>query len=123
MAAVSPEDCFSPDHGRWTDWFNTFKAPAIQMRSLSTQPTTVLMRQQQSGPRQSFQQQPNYLPNGAPQQGGPLTAPTPIPAPGARPLEPNQGRLVQAGSARVLCVADVRGETYLHQPLQAGLTC
>ncbi|KAF2257588.1 hypothetical protein CC78DRAFT_210339 [Lojkania enalia] len=31
------------------------------------------------------------------------------PVPGAVPLLPNQGRVVQAGSARVLCIADVRG--------------
>ncbi|KAK5011881.1 hypothetical protein LTR60_004675, partial [Cryomyces antarcticus] len=41
-----------------------------------------------------------YLPNGAPPSG---------PASGATPLLPNQGRVVQAGSARVLCIADVRG--------------
>lgn len=43
-------------------------------------------------------------PNGAsaPQPGGPV--------PGARPLDPNQGRVQQVGHARVLCVADVRGE-------------
>ncbi|SMR51062.1 unnamed protein product [Zymoseptoria tritici ST99CH_1A5] len=42
-----------------------------------------------------------YLPNGGPQPGGPV--------PGARPLDPNQGRVQQVGHARVLCVADVRG--------------
>lgn len=45
----------------------------------------------------------NYLPNG----GGP-NAPS-GPAPGAVPLLPNQGRVVQQGSIRVLCIADVRG--------------
>ena len=29
--------------------------------------------------------------------------------PGARPLDPNQGRVQQVGHARVLCIADVRG--------------
>ncbi|KAK7181994.1 hypothetical protein DPSP01_006225 [Paraphaeosphaeria sporulosa] len=42
----------------------------------------------------------NYLPNGAAPSG---------PVPGAVPLLPNQGRVIQQGSARVLCVADVRG--------------
>ncbi|KAI9708581.1 MAG: hypothetical protein M1820_003799 [Bogoriella megaspora] len=41
-----------------------------------------------------------YLPNGATPSG---------PVPGAQPLLPNQGRVIQSGSARVLCVADVRG--------------
>lgn len=41
-----------------------------------------------------------YLPNGTPTSG---------PTPGATPLLPNQGRVVQAGGARVLCIADVRG--------------
>lgn len=42
------------------------------------------------------------IPNGAPQQiSGPV--------PGARPLDPNQGRVQQIGHARVLCIADVRG--------------
>ncbi|KAF2124072.1 hypothetical protein P153DRAFT_391107 [Dothidotthia symphoricarpi CBS 119687] len=44
----------------------------------------------------------NYLPNGG--------TPTPSgPAPGAVPLLPNQGRVIQQGSIRVLCIADVRG--------------
>jgi hypothetical protein len=32
------------------------------------------------------------------------------PVPGAVPLLPNQGRVIQQGSARVLCIADVRGK-------------
>ncbi|KYG45043.1 hypothetical protein M433DRAFT_154964, partial [Acidomyces richmondensis BFW] len=43
-----------------------------------------------------------FLPNGAP-------PPVSGPVPGARPLEPNQGRVQQVGHARVLCIADVRG--------------
>lgn len=43
----------------------------------------------------------NYLPNGSGAPSGP--------APGAVPLLPNQGRVIQQGSARVLCIADVRG--------------
>ncbi|KAF2638611.1 hypothetical protein P280DRAFT_75622 [Massarina eburnea CBS 473.64] len=42
----------------------------------------------------------NYLPNGGAASG---------PAPGAVPLLPNQGRVIQQGSVRVLCIADVRG--------------
>ncbi|KAF1850175.1 uncharacterized protein K460DRAFT_381983 [Cucurbitaria berberidis CBS 394.84] len=45
----------------------------------------------------------SYLPN-----GGVSGAPS-GPAPGAVPLLPNQGRVIQQGSVRVLCVADVRG--------------
>jgi hypothetical protein len=42
-----------------------------------------------------------YIPNGTTQPSGPV--------PGARPLDPNQGRVQQVGHARVLCIADVRG--------------
>jgi hypothetical protein len=41
-----------------------------------------------------------YLPNGGLPSG---------PTPGAIPLLPNQGRVIQQGSVRVLCIADVRG--------------
>lgn len=41
-----------------------------------------------------------YLPNGASSSG---------PTPGATPLLPNQGRVIQQNGARVLCIADVRG--------------
>ncbi|KAF8862193.1 hypothetical protein BDZ45DRAFT_671243 [Acephala macrosclerotiorum] len=43
-----------------------------------------------------------YLPNGA--AGGHTGLP-----PGAAPLLPNNGRIIQTGGVRVLCVADVRG--------------
>jgi hypothetical protein len=33
--------------------------------------------------------------------------------PGATPLLPNNGRIIQNGSVRVLCVADVRGKETL----------
>jgi hypothetical protein len=56
------------------------------------------MQQPPSQPRAYAQA---YLPNGAPQPSGPV--------PGARPLDPNQGRVQQIGHARVLCIADVRG--------------
>ncbi|KAL1842576.1 hypothetical protein VTK73DRAFT_3087 [Phialemonium thermophilum] len=55
-----------------------------------------------SQPRHSYTPQQGYLPNGAaPAHQGPL--------PGAVPLLPNQGRIVQTGPIRVLCIADVRG--------------
>ncbi|KAK4677336.1 hypothetical protein QC764_406270 [Podospora pseudoanserina] len=46
--------------------------------------------------------QGGYLPNGA-------VPPHPAPLPGAQPLLPNQGRIVQTGPNRILCIADVRG--------------
>jgi hypothetical protein len=52
-------------------------------------------------PRQPFNNQ-GYMPNGAPASG---------PVPGATPLLPNQGRVLQQGPIRVLCIADVRGRT------------
>lgn len=45
------------------------------------------------------------MPNGG---GGPVHQP--MPAPGAVPLLPNQGRIIDTGSIRILCVADVRGK-------------
>jgi hypothetical protein len=48
-------------------------------------------------PHPQFQNQ-GYLPNGS---SGPV--------PGAQALLPNNGRVVQSGATRVLCVADVRG--------------
>ncbi|KAJ9132181.1 Ser thr protein phosphatase [Pleurostoma richardsiae] len=53
--------------------------------------------------RQPYNSQGYNLPNGA---AGPHAV---IPAPGATPLLPNQGRVVQSGPVRVLCIADVRG--------------
>jgi hypothetical protein len=50
-----------------------------------------------------FNQNPGYLPNGA--AGGHTGLP-----PGATPLLPNNGRIVQTGGVRVLCIADVRGK-------------
>ncbi|MBE7180925.1 MAG: hypothetical protein INR71_06905 [Terriglobus roseus] len=49
-----------------------------------------------------------YQPNGASS-----TAPS-GPTPGAIPLLPNQGRVIQQGGTRVLCIADVRGTSSLH---------
>ncbi|OAG40578.1 hypothetical protein AYO21_05279 [Fonsecaea monophora] len=53
------------------------------------------LRQQ---PRPQFPN-PGYLPNGT------TTGPTP----GAQALLPNNGRIIQSGPIRVLCIADVRG--------------
>jgi hypothetical protein len=65
---------------------------------------------QRNGPSiltpRAIQQRPHpynnqgYLPNGA------VAAHLP---PGAAPLLPNNGRIIQTGGVRVLCVADVRG--------------
>ena len=46
--------------------------------------------------RPQFQNASGYLPNGNP---------------GATPLIPNAGRVIQSGQTRVLCVADVRGKS------------
>lgn len=56
----------------------------------------------QQAPNQPRPYPGSYLPNGG---GGAPSGP----APGAVPLLPNQGRVIQQGSARVLCIADVRG--------------
>lgn len=50
-------------------------------------------------PRQPYNNQ-GYMPNGAPGAHANL---------GATPLLPNQGRIIQTGPVRVLCIADVRG--------------
>ncbi|KAI1812412.1 hypothetical protein GGS20DRAFT_558145 [Poronia punctata] len=50
--------------------------------------------------RQPYNNQ-GFMPNGAPAGTGPV--------PGATPLLPNQGRILQQGPIRVLCIADVRG--------------
>lgn len=63
---------------------------------------TASLRAQQ--PRNPYNQ--GYLPNGAaPHPGGPV--------PGATPLLPNQGRIIQTGPIRILCIADVRGAGHL----------
>ena len=54
-------------------------------------------------PRPHTYSNPGYMPNGA--VGGHTGLP-----PGAAPLLPNNGRIIQTGGVRVLCVADVRGE-------------
>lgn len=50
-------------------------------------------------PRNPYNQ--GYMPNGGAPHSGPV--------PGAAPLLPNQGRIIQTGPIRVLCIADVRG--------------
>ena len=50
-----------------------------------------------------FNQNPGYLPNGA--AGGHTGSQL-----GATPLLPNNGRIIQTGGVRVLCIADVRGK-------------
>lgn len=55
----------------------------------------------QQAPNQPRPYPGNYMANGGAPSG---------PAPGAVPLLPNQGRVIQQGSVRVLCIADVRGE-------------
>ncbi|KAJ6155297.1 hypothetical protein N7470_005863 [Penicillium chermesinum] len=55
-----------------------------------------------------FQPRPHNFAN----QGYPLAngaAPQATPAPGATPLLPNNGRVIQNGPTRILCIADVRG--------------
>lgn len=76
---------------------------------------TILSKQQ----RPHTYNNQGYLPNGA--VGGHPTLP-----PGAAPLLPNNGRIIQQGGIRVLCVADVRGgcfswnEKKIHGGLSAG---
>ena len=76
-------------------------APAhpVALRSPSY-PTHMLTDCLQQAPNQPRPYSGNYLPNG----GGPSG-----PVPGAVPLDPNRGRVIQQGSVRVLCIADVRG--------------
>ena|SRR5436190_16269526 len=54
----------------------------------------------QPRPPHTFNNNQGYLPNGS----------TSGPTPGATPLLPNNGRVIQTGGVRVLCVADVRGK-------------
>jgi len=61
----------------------------------------LILRRQQ--PRPQFPNQ-GYLPNGT----------TSGPTPGAQALLPNNGRIIQSGPIRVLCIADVRGELHLN---------
>jgi hypothetical protein len=62
--------------------------------------TVLTVENEQQRPH-TYNNQP-YLPNGA--AGGHTGLP-----PGAAPLLPNNGRIIQTGGVRVLCIADVRG--------------
>ena len=62
------------------------------------------MRQPRPHNPSSYHQ--NYLPNGQVPPGN-----LPNALPGAAALLPNQGRVIQNGPIRVLCVADVRGRS------------
>ncbi|KAI5287191.1 hypothetical protein KEM55_000060, partial [Ascosphaera atra] len=79
-------------------------------------------------PRPAHPYNPQYpLPNGAvpapAAPPGPATAPVQVPVVpptshpplGATGLLPNQGRVIQTGPVRVLCIADVRGEHALQR--------
>ena len=63
-----------------------------------SRPAVPLIKSIQPPPYQSQQQ--GYLPNGNSATG---------PTPGAQPLLPHNGRIIQQGATRVLCIADVRG--------------
>ncbi|KAJ9614414.1 hypothetical protein H2200_002550 [Cladophialophora chaetospira] len=68
------------------------------MASRSTTPIALPLTQRLRQPRPQFPNQ-GYLPNGT--SSGPT--------PGAQALLPNNGRIIQSGPIRVLCIADVRG--------------
>jgi hypothetical protein len=80
---------------------NTF-TPPTQPRAWRSHQESLLMQYRQ--PRPYPPQGPgSYLQNG---NAGPV--------PGARPLLPDNGRIIQAGPTRVLCIADVRGKRPPH---------
>ncbi|KAF2139410.1 uncharacterized protein K452DRAFT_254796 [Aplosporella prunicola CBS 121167] len=54
----------------------------------------------QQAPTQQRPYNSPYMANGGPAPG---------PVPGAQPLLPNQGRVIQNANSRILCIADVRG--------------
>ena len=56
-------------------------------------------------PRPAGYPTPPYMPNGQSVQAPPSGMPS-----NAAPLLPNNGRVIQSGPVRVLCVADVRGK-------------
>lgn len=83
----------------------------LLLSTLSTVKMTVIMPRRDalpvalsltfgSQPRPQYSNQ-SYLQNG-----------TSGPVPGAQPLLPNNGRIIQSGPTRVLCIADVRGEDF-----------
>lgn len=80
---------------------------------LTVTPFTIFPTSLMGKPNKPLPQYPNqgYLPNGA--SSGPT--------PGAQALLPNNGRVIQSGPTRILCVADVRGVLDI-QPSRAPLT-
>lgn len=70
---------------------------------------------QGSNQNRPYAQAAYNMPNGAP--GVPA-----VPPPGAAPLLPNQGRVLQQGAVRVLCIADVRG-MFLKGPRYNHILC
>ena len=76
------------------------RLPTLLRCAAPRNPTHMLTDCLQQAPNQPRPYSGNYLPNG----GGPSG-----PVPGAVPLDPNRGRVIQQGSVRVLCIADVRG--------------
>ncbi|ROW03124.1 hypothetical protein VMCG_05680 [Cytospora schulzeri] len=76
--------------------------PGAWRKPLST--TTNGSQPDQQPPRHPYNNPGGYMANGA---AG--VQPQHMPAPGATPLLPNQGRVIQSGPLRVLCIADVRG--------------
>ena len=69
------------------------------MATSAVGPVAIPLITQRRQPRPQFQNQ-GYLPNG--NASGPV--------PGAQALLPNNGRIIQSGPTRVLCIADVRGK-------------
>src|SRR5436190_13438397 len=83
----------------WTLFHPLFRRPSSNswFRITITDQNRIFL---QPGPPHTFNNNQGYLPNGS----------TSGPTPGATPLLPNNGRVVQTGGVRVLCVADVRGK-------------
>ncbi len=80
--------------------FTPVKGRKFRAASLNLAERTLTANAPEQQNRHPYNNQ-GYLPNGsAPHQG---------PVPGATPLLPNQGRVIQTGPIRVLCIADVRG--------------
>lgn len=76
--------------------------PSTIMAVRNITPVAIPLILNRRQPRSQYQ--PQYLPNG--NASGPV--------PGAQALLPNNGRIIQSGPIRVLCIADVRGQFILH---------
>lgn len=72
--------------------------PSTVMAARNITPVAIPLILNRRQPRSQYQNQ--YLPNG--NASGPV--------PGAQALLPNNGRIIQSGPIRVLCIADVRGQ-------------